>query len=482
MRRLLFLSIALPAVLTAQGVRLSGVTSVQLVELRQLVKDSLAQSLVPGTGEFRVTSDGVPALCPVSSSFCVFEASGRRISAAPVLQDLTLAGWGWMEGLSFEADLRGRTQLGSDRLTFPRANDHFNVLDAYAQLERTTWRGRLGRQWVSSGLGSFAFDGADALWRHRALTLEGWSGRALVGGLNEAYTSAQLAAVDNLAPQEGGYIFGGRARFRPDAVTAAALTYQRVLVADRSGLYSERAAFDASTRKFGAAIDGSVTYDFAQQDWNEARLRVGTGGMRTIGYSGELRHSRPYFELWTIWGAFAPVGFDEGRATANWNPRNSPWAVSVRGAYRKYAPTNTSNALVELRTNGWRAGGDVFWHNPTGYSAYGSYDVDIGSGAASTDVRGGGKWTSSSDLSFGVDAMVTQNIYEFRVGTGRIYGLALNGAGRLNPDVRLVGDAGLYKHALTNGAPGPDWTQRRATLRLEWTLGRDPGAAASKAP
>ena len=78
--------------------------------------------------------------------------------------------------------------------------------------------------------------------------------------------------------------------------------------------------------------------------------------------------------------------------------------------------------------------------------------------------------------------MVTQNIYEFRIGTGRIYGLMLDAAMPIRPDIRLVVDAGLYQHTLTNGAPGPDWTQRRASVRLEWTAGRDPGAAVVKTP
>ena len=252
-------------------------------------------------------------------------------------------------------------------------------------------------------------------------------------------------------------------------------------MADRSGLYSERAAFDGFTRRLGASFDASLTYDFATQDWNDARLRVSKGAGQTIGYSVEARHSRPYFELWTIWGAFSPVGYDEARATVDVGPRNSPVTLSLRGAYRKYANTETANETMPLRTNGWRAGGDVFWRGDATHSAYGSYDVDVGSGAASTDVRAGTKWNWSPDVIVGVDGMVTQNIYEFRVGTGRIYGVSLNGNARLTPDIRVVADLGLFQHALTNGAPGPDWTQRRASVRFEWTLGGDPGMT-TKAP
>lgn len=468
-----------PATVAAQGMRISGVTTLQFVELRPLVIDSLLQTLVPGTGESRTSPGGVPAICPLGGAFCQFERSGNRLSAAPVLQDLTFAGWGLAQGLSFHGDLRARTQLGGEtgesEFLFPRANDHLDVMDAYAQLDRATWSGRLGRQWVTGGLGTYAFDGADAIWRHDQVTAEGWSGRALIGGLAEPYTTGQLAAIDNLPPQQDGYAFGARVRYRPDALNAASVMYQRVLVADRSGLYSERAAFDGSTRQFTFAVDLSAIYNFATADWDETRLRIGTGGERAVGYSFEARHSRPFFELWTIWGAFSPVGFDEERATIDWHPRASEFSFAIHGATRRYAQTN---AGISLRTNGWRAGTDVRWQGQGNVSASGSYDVDVGTGASSTDANAAVRWMPVAEISVGANAVVTQSIYEFRIGTGRIYGLAVDAAMPIKADVRLAADAGLYQHTLTNGAPGPDWTQRRASIRLEWMLGHDPGSGA----
>ncbi|MEO7085656.1 MAG: hypothetical protein ABI442_15030 [Gemmatimonadaceae bacterium] len=476
MRKLFLLTLVFPSLLGAQGLRISGVTTMQLIELRPLLIDSLSQSLVAGTGESR-TVNGVPAICPTGGAFCQFERSGNRVSAAPILQDVTIAGWGWVEGLSFHGDLRARTQIGnSESFVYPLTDDHLEVVDAYAQLDRENWQGKVGRQWTIGSLGAYSYDGASAQYRHDAFTFEGFSGRALVAGLNEPYTTAQLAAVDNIPPQQNGYLFGARARYRPDVLSAATFTYQRILIADRSGLYSERASLDASTRRFSAvAIDAGLNYDIATNNWNEARLRFGSTGTGSFGESVEYRHSRPYFELWTIWGAFAPVGYDEARATVDYHPAGSEFSYSARGAYRTYAATNTG---ISLRTNGWRAGGDARWRGQGSLSAFGSYDVDIGSGAADTDVRTGLRWAAASGLSLGADVMVTQNIYEFRVGTGRIYGASFDCATQLRPDVRLVADAGLYQHTLTNGAAGPDWTQRRASMRVEWMLGRDPGAGA----
>jgi hypothetical protein len=52
MKRLLFLTIILcPVVLGAQGLRISGVTTMQFIELRPLVTDSILGSLLPGTGD-----------------------------------------------------------------------------------------------------------------------------------------------------------------------------------------------------------------------------------------------------------------------------------------------------------------------------------------------------------------------------------------------------------------------------------------------
>jgi hypothetical protein len=457
--------------LAAQGIRISGVTSVQYIELRPFVTDSLPIASVPGTGENRVLASGTPAVCSETTGVCRVLASGERVGATPMVQDLTLAGWGWVTGLSFHANVRARTNAGG-AFAWPRADDHFDVVDAYAELERGAWRARAGRQWITGGLGAYNYDGASASVRRDAYTLDGWAGRALVAGLNDPYTSAELAAVDNLPPDKEGFVLGVRGRYRPGALTTASLMYQRVLVSDRSGLYSERAAFDASVRRFGLQADAALTYDLAFGDWNEARLRVSTTTMPRAGASLEVRRSRPYFDLWTIWGAFAPVGYDEVRSTAYWRPEAARVTLSLRGAYRTYAPTE---AGFDLRTNGWRAGADAVWTPGERVFVTGSYDLDIGSGAAGSDARLGARWMLPHDASVGADLSATQNIYEFRVGTGRILGAAMTASTPLTADTRLSVDAGFYQHALTRGAPGPDWTQRRVSARFEWTVGRDPG-------
>jgi hypothetical protein len=477
MKRLMLIGLLIPGALASQGIRISGVTTMQLVELRPLLTDSVAASTVSGSGPYRTAAFGVPAVC--DTLFCHYERSGTRISAIPVLQDLTLTAWGLAQGLSLHSDLRMRSEFGGGGLIYPRADDHFQLLDAYLQLDRDWGRARLGRQWVNGALGAYSFDGADGLLSRSTFSVEGWAGRALVEGLNEPYTSAQLSAVDVIPPEQDGYIFGAQFRVRPDALSAASVTYQRIILADHSGMYSERASVSGSTRRAGLTFDLTGTYDFATGNWNEGRLRVGTAGIGTFGYSVEARHSQPFFELWTIWGAFAPVGFNEARTTVDWRPRSGPFNASFHFAYRKY---ETADAGISLQTSGWRAGADASWRATTAFAAYGSYDLDLGNGAATSDGRAGMRWTASTDLSVGAEASVTQTIYEYRIGTGRVVGAALNGALRVTPDVRVVVDGGIYRQTLTNGAAGPDWSQRRASLRLEWTVGSDPGSTSGRTP
>ena len=80
---------------------------------------------------------------------------------------------------------------------------------------------------------------------------------------------------------------------------------------DRAGLHSERAALDAVVRRGWATVEGSVEVDLAVRTVNEALLRGWVTPWPALGVGVYGRRYRPFFELWTIWGAFNPVGFDE---------------------------------------------------------------------------------------------------------------------------------------------------------------------------
>ena len=75
-------------------------------------------------------------------------------------------------------------------------------------------------------------------------------------------------------------------------------------------------------------------------------------------------------------------------------------------------------------------------------------------------------------------ASAFQLIPELSVGTGLMWGGGVDAGWRVAPDTRVVGDLSLYRQGGHDaGARRADWSQRRATLRVEWTMGGDPGLA-----
>jgi hypothetical protein len=467
----------MPSRADAQGVRITGATWVQSIELRPWREDSVPASQVPGEGNTRRTVDGILVQCPVAATdFCYFNTSGARERTTPLLQDLTFAAWGIGKGISAHAHIRARSSLGGEDL-WPRMSDHFDALDAYLELDRPRARARLGRLWAYSGLGTYNFDGGSVLLRHGVHAVDLYGGRALVQGLNDAYTTKLIGAVDDLPPETGGYLIGVRVRTRPTDLSAVSAVYQRIVYQDRSMLLSERAGLDASTSIRRTTIDASLTYDVTGRHLNLARVRASR--LLPLNFEGvlEARHRRPFFETWTIWGAFAPVGFDEGRVEVDWRAPNERWQLGAHAAYRVYPETGTGVDFLPLRSDGWRSGVDASWLPSEHFAGTASYAVDLGFGASRTDASLGARWTPSPRWTLGGSVTEFQSIYEFRVGTGRVTGATIDGSVRVSDDLHLVADATLFRHHLTNDAPGTDWSQRRASLRLEWAIGGDPGLA-----
>lgn len=473
---LALVTVAAPRAAHAQGIRLRGTTWARYVELRPFVEDSVPIGSVTGDGVLRQAEDGRVVRCTAADPYCHFLRSGERVSSVPVLQDLELSAWGLGQGLSVHATGRVRGTGGTRSDAWPRSDDHFDALEAYVRLDRARWGGTLGRQWVTNGLGVYNFDGAMlALRPMRRLQGEVWGGWSLVRGLNESFTSGEIGSVDDLPPGRAAYLLGASLAGRPiDAVSLRGV-YQREIRTNRSGLYSERVALDGTWRLGRGAIEGELTHDLATGQVNDAGLRGRVAGPWRTALSLEARRSRPFFELWTIWGAFSPVGFDEVRSDVAWSasPR---LRLAVRGAYRRWQPTDAGFDFAPLNRDAWRAGGDVQYRFPGAWSTFARYDADIGFGASRGEGDLGVRYEPvSGRWNLGAAATAWQSIYEFRVGTERVTGFVVDGGVRLRPDLRLAADFARYTTGTSNAAPVTDWGQNRASLRVEWTVGADPG-------
>ncbi|HET9981989.1 MAG TPA: hypothetical protein VFQ38_00310 [Longimicrobiales bacterium] len=466
---------AAPAV--AQGIRVTGATTAQYVQLRPMVADSILATQVPGDGEFRDGPGGFVVSCLQGEPYCHFQRSAdRNLGAAPLLQDLYVNAWGLTPGLRGYAQLRGRQSVGDADTFWPRAEDHLDVLAAYLELDRDALRARAGRQWKTSGLGFYNFDGASLLVRPLAgLSLEGFGGWSLARGVDEPRNSEALQAVEPFAPKERGYIVGGELRVRAGPRFGAGAVYQREIRNDRAGLYTERVAADARLRWLGASLDGAFAYDVASTAVNEARLTLQLPPLAGVAATLEARHYEPFFELWTIWGAFSPVGFDEGRGDLAWAVPGVPLSVTLGGGWRRYQDPNAGFPTLLLRRDGWTANGGASWRPADGWSVDGGYAAEIGFGGARSNQSVAVRRSFGAEDYVSLNGLAFQQAFELRVDRGRVYGLGVDGGFRLTPFVRVDGDVYAFQHR-DRAVSGQDWSQLRGSLSFTWALGSEPRA------
>jgi hypothetical protein len=226
----------------------------------------------------------------------------------------------------------------------------------------------------------------------------------------------------------------------------------------------------------GTVLTLNSQADLATTAINEFVLRASRPFSSRIGGSVEYRHSTPFFPLWTIWGVFAPVGFNEARGDGRWQSADGKWWTTLGGGYRQYQDTHTGVGFLPLRDNGWTLLATGGWRAGRTFDVNGSYRRDIGPGAAKSDGSVGVRWTRSDDRWFGVTGSATQNIFEFRLADGFLLGAMLDAGIPLTSTLHLVAQAGAYRQtASSTPSTTVNWTQRRALLRLEWWGGGDPG-------
>lgn len=455
------------------GMMINGASSAQYIELRPLVLDSVPYSATDSAwGRYRRAADGTLARCDASQRYCSFLRSTSRSALVAMTQDLDITAWGFGRGVSVHAQLRGRDAAGDARQLWPQATQSFDALAAYVELDRTLGRARLGRQWITSSLGVFNFDGAAVLLRPIPwLHAEVYGGGTLVEGLNRPLGSEALSPVEDLPPTEGAYLIGTTVRLRPNAWGALRAQYQREIRHDGAGLYSERIAADGELRAGRGTLAGQLSRDLATGTFNDLSLSYRAALSNATTARIEARRYTPYFDLWTIWGAFAPIGYGELRANVDWASPDARLAFGASGGRRSYDDTQTGVASLPLRTNGWRVGGTAALRATRTWSAHASYNIDVGVGASSSDGDVTVRWSPSDRLLLGLHGLAFQNIYEFQVGSGRVVGGGGEAMLRLTPDIRVVADALLYHNTGADQPQVVNWNQRRATVRLEWSLG-----------
>ena len=242
---------------------------------------------------------------------------------------------------------------------------------------------------------------------------------------------------------------------------------------DRLALYTDRIAADVGLRVSRVSVEASADYDLAFEEFNEASLRVSAPVVARVEAMAQVRRYTPFFELWTIWGAFSPVGFDEVRGWLSWTTPGGEVRLEGGGAHRSYESTDAGAQFVELEDSGWRAFGRAEWSRDGWYASVG-YRAEEGTGAA----RYGGDLAVGRE--FGAGRWITlrgtssQNFSEFRLGEQVTAGGGIEGGWELG-DVSVTGGWAVYELSYDEQPQVDDWTQVRGNVGISYRFGTEPG-------
>jgi hypothetical protein len=256
---------------------------------------------------------------------------------------------------------------------------------------------------------------------------------------------------------------------------AASFTYQKETSKDSDLLYSERIAGSARLVFDRASLDVEIKYDLNSEAVNMVRVAASAPLRAGLRATGEFRKYRPFFDLWTIWGAFSPVGYEEARARLDWIAPDGRAGAHAYGSYRQYQDADVATVVTYgLQDESCRLGGGARYALGDNMTVDGEYRYDVGYGAS----RSGGdlslRRTFGSATYLSLRGTAFETFSEFQVGSGLVFGGGLQGAMPLL-QANLQAAAMFYKHVQNDRPSIMDLNQARFFLNLEIPIGRDPG-------
>ena len=389
-----------PAAAQSYRVRLDA--RVQSVSFRGLDSDSIAVGLVvPSPSGGFETPDGHAVRCG-AGEYCFFWRAGPLLRAIPVTTSASVAMWSFgVEGLSLRATGRFIADLGRDRV-WPGTVPSGQLIEGYLEYQRPVIVARAGRQLVASRLDPVGFDGGllRVRWDGASLDFTGYGGWGLGQSAAVSAASPALNPLDEWRPSSRQIVAGAEAALRLRDVDVRA-EYRREIDPRDDYFVSERAAFSfgATVAAFRAA--GGLDYNVAEGHLGSTDVKITYLRSRFSVTAGARRY-RPYFSLWTLWGAFSPVPYNAVHGSAQFQPAG--WlSLHGRGERYRYDDASVSTALVpQLEDRGWRASaGATATFNPR-WTLDGNFGFEHGPGAAARFADGTLTYTPNPHLSFDV--------------------------------------------------------------------------------
>jgi hypothetical protein len=278
-----------------------------------------------------------------------------------------------------------------------------------------------------------------------------------------------LDPLDEFQPRRRQIVAGGAVAWsRREAEVR--LDYQREVDRDSRNFVSERASLTFDLRPVPRwNLSAGADYDFANTWFGnaDALLRY-TAPWITL--AAGARQYRPFFDLWTIWGAFSPVPYHAVNLAAWVRPLSQ---VELRGRWERFvfSPTETETPLVDVDHDGWRAAAGITYRPSPAWTFDAGYREEYGPGASSNGFDGFITFAPSSALTLSAYGSTLDRPLEFRFDEGSVDVVGLDAEWSPAERVRMGVGAAQYREGRDRpDAAGFDWNQTRLTARLSLLL------------
>ena len=378
----LCLAFALPSTAIAQSYRVRVDARTQSVWFRGLTADSILAAEAVTTAEGGFTApDGRAVRCG-AGLYCFFFRPGPELHAMPVSATVGVTAWGLgTEGLSLRATGRLIGDLGGDDV-WPAAEPAAQLIEGLLEYRRGWVVARAGRQLIASRLEAIGFDGGWLKygWNRVSLEVAGYAGWGLGQAAAVSPSNPALNPLDEFRPRDRQIVAGVEAGWSPGALDVRG-EYRREIDPEDDYFVSERAALSLATRWRALDVNGGLDYNIAEGHLGNADVRLSLLRNRYSVTAGARRY-KPYFSLWTLWGAFSPVPYTAFNVSAETRFTKS-LSIHTRVERFQYSEAEVSTALVpQLEDRGWRfrLGGNAALGSRL--TADGNFEVETGPGAS----------------------------------------------------------------------------------------------------
>lgn len=386
----------------AQDYRVRLDARMQAVSFRGLVADSIpAADAVPASNGGLETPDGFAVRCG-GGAFCHFFRPGPELRGVPASISASVALWGLgVQGLALHATGRIVGDLGGDDV-WPGTEPAAQLIEGYLDYRWSRFIARAGRQLLTSRLEPMGIDGAwlQARIDRFSLELTGYGGWGLGQAAVVPASNPALNPLDEWRPRDRQIVAGVEAAWLYRGVDVRG-EYRREIDPEDNSFVSERGgvSFHARARSFLAT--GGLDYNIAEAHLGNADLTV-TYMRPRYSVSAGARRYRPYFSLWTLWGAFSPVPYSAVNASTEVRPTG--WlSLRARGERYRYQDAEISTALVsEFTDRGWRMSSGATATPNARWMLDANYGVERGPGASARFADASVTFTPGAGLSFDV--------------------------------------------------------------------------------